>query len=83
MSLGIRVPVPDVVAETVKVLLLTDVTAQATPVAVPAFIKSDAVKEPVFIGSLNTRVKFTGTELVTDGCPDALAKDVTLGPILS
>jgi hypothetical protein len=67
ISLGTSVPVPDVVADTVNVVLLTDVTAQATPVAVPAFMISEAVKVLVLTGSLNTSVKLTGTELVTAG----------------
>jgi hypothetical protein len=83
MSLGIRVPVPEVVADTVNVVLLIEVTAQATPLAVPAFIISEAVNDEVLTGSLNTSVKFTGTELVTVGWPDALANEETLGPILS
>jgi hypothetical protein len=72
-----------VVAETVNVVLLIDVTAHATPVAVPEFIMSEAVNVPELTGSLNTKVKFTGTELVTEGCPEALAKEVTFGPMLS
>jgi hypothetical protein len=83
MSLGTRVPVPEVVADTVNVVLLIEVTAQATPVAVPAFMISEAVNDEVLTGSLNTSVKFTGTELVTVGWPDALANEETLGPILS
>ena len=62
------VPFPETVAATVNVVLLTAlVTYHATPVAVPAFEISAAVKLDGLIASENTRVKLTGTEFVTVG----------------
>jgi hypothetical protein len=57
------VPIPDTVAATVNTVELTDVTVHVTPVAVPAFVISEAVKLPVFMASENVIVKFAGNEL--------------------
>ena len=80
---GIKVPVPADVAETVNSVLDTEATDQVMPVAVPVFEISDAVNDPVVIGSLNVTVKLMGTELVKEPWLLLRTKDATAGATLS
>ncbi len=79
--IGCKVPSPDAVAATVHVILSEVDTAQVTPVADPLFEISAAVKELGLIASLNTKVKFTGTELVF--APPERANEEIVGTALS
>lgn len=81
---GIRVPLPETVAATVKLIWSpSSVTVQVTPVAVPVLEISAAVKDPTLMASEKVIVKLTGTELVEDACPDFLTKLAMVGATLS
>ena len=81
--LGTNVPFPAAVAEIVYIVLLTGVTDQVTPVAVPLLPTSLAVKDELLTGSLNVTVKFIGSEFVNEGWPEALTNELTEGATLS
>ena len=80
---GCNVPLPEATADTVKVELFTGVMSQVTPVAVPVLPRSAAVNELESIASLKVKVKFTGTEFVSEDCPTERENPATTGATLS